>query len=127
MSEKGSEVPKGNDSNRIDALKKQYDKLTEDWRYFNNLIWGVPTVAIAIMTGIMIGAYQNLHDGSWERIASLSIGSFFLLALTIEVIKKKISYERHIIIVKGSASRTWIAGQISISFRNLRRYRQIFR
>jgi hypothetical protein len=89
MSGKGSEVPKGNDNNRIDALKKQYDKLTEDWRYFNNLIWGVPTVAIAIMTGIMIGAYQNLHDGSWERIASLSIGSFFLLALTIEVIRKR--------------------------------------
>jgi hypothetical protein len=51
-------------NNRIDALKKQYDKLTEDWRYFNNLIWAVPTVAIAIMTGIMIGAYQNLHDAS---------------------------------------------------------------
>jgi hypothetical protein len=89
MSGKGSEIPKDNVNNRIEALKKQYDILTEDWRYFNNLIWGVPTVAIAIMTGIMIGAYQNLHEGSWERIASLSIGSFFLLALTIEVIKKR--------------------------------------
>lgn len=89
MSGNGNECAKGNDNNTIDALKKQYDKLTEDWRYFNNLIWGVPTIAIAIMTGIMIGAYHNLHDGSWERIASLSIGSFFLLALTIEIVKKR--------------------------------------
>jgi hypothetical protein len=89
MSGKGSEFPKDNGNTRIDVLKKQYDKLAEDWRYFNNLIWGVPTVAIAIMTGIMIGAYQNLPDGSWKRIASLAIGCFFLLALTIEVIKKR--------------------------------------
>lgn len=80
---------KCNDNNTIDALKQQYDKLTEDWRHFNNLIWAVPTVAIAVMTGIMIGAYQNLNQGTWERIASLSIGSFFLLALTIEVVKKR--------------------------------------
>jgi hypothetical protein len=71
-----------------DAIKTQYDKLTEDWRYFNNLIWGVPSVAIAIMTGILIGAY-SLSGGSWERIASLGIGSLFLFALTIEVIKKR--------------------------------------
>jgi hypothetical protein len=88
MSGKGNDIDRI-DALKIDALKKQYDKLTEDWRYFNNLIWGVPTIAIAVMTGIMIGAYHNLHDGTWERIASLSIGSFFLLALTIEVVKKR--------------------------------------
>lgn len=49
----------------------------------------MPTVAIAIMTGILIGAYDRLADGTWERIASLGIGSIFLFALTIEVIKKR--------------------------------------
>jgi len=35
---KDNEFPGGSDNNRIDALKEQYDKLTEYWRYFNNLI-----------------------------------------------------------------------------------------
>lgn len=83
------ECPKDNNPDRIAALKIQYDKLTNDWRSFNNLIWGVPTVAIAITTGILIGAYDHLGEGTWERIASLIIGSLFLFALTIEVIKKR--------------------------------------
>jgi hypothetical protein len=86
MSNKSSNLPK---DDRLGVMKIQYDKLTNDWNSFNNLIWGVPTVAIAIMTGILIGAYSSLHECSWERIASLSVGSLFLFALTIEVVKKR--------------------------------------
>jgi hypothetical protein len=89
MTVKSNDPLKDIDDNRINILKTQYDKLTNDWRSFNNIIWGVPTVAIAIMTGILIGAYDRLADGTWERIASLGIGSIFLFALTIEVIKKR--------------------------------------
>ena len=64
---------------RTSILKTQYDKLTDDWRSFNNLIWGVPTVAIAIMTGILIGAYHSLAPGTWERIASLGMVLYFYL------------------------------------------------
>ena len=39
-----------------DVLKIQYNKLAEDWRYFNTLLWGIPSVAIAIMAGIIIAS-----------------------------------------------------------------------
>lgn len=69
-------------------LKMQYDKLSEDWRYFNTLLWGIPSVAIAVMTGIIIAAYQkDIVD--WARIGSLGIGSFLLFALVIETVKKR--------------------------------------
>src|SRR2546430_1745422 len=89
MTEESHDFLKNNDTSRIDALKIQYDKLTSHWTSFNNLIWAVPTVAIAIMTGILIGAYDRLGEGTYERIATLSVGSLFLFALTIEVIKKR--------------------------------------
>src|SRR6266487_6602402 len=71
-----------------DVLKIQYNKLAEDWRYFNTLLWGIPSVAIAIMAGIIIAAYQKDVTG-WARMASLGLGSFLLFALTIESIKKR--------------------------------------
>lgn len=89
MTVKSNDPPEGTNNDKRGILKTQYDKLADDWRSFNNLIWGVPTVAIAIMTGILIGAYDRLAEGTWERIASLGIGSIFLFALTIEVIKKR--------------------------------------
>lgn len=72
-----------------EAMRIQYTKLSSDWTHFNTIIWGVPTVAIAIMIGILIGAYQNLGNWPLPRIISLSIGSLFLFALTIEVVKKR--------------------------------------
>jgi hypothetical protein len=80
--------PKKNDKINPDYLKMQYKKLAEDWRYFNTLLWGIPSVAIAIMTGIIIASYQAYVIG-WERIASLGLGSFLLFALTVESIKKR--------------------------------------
>ena len=41
-----------------DAFKIQYEKLVNDWRSFNNLIWAVPTVAVAIMSGMLIAVVQ---------------------------------------------------------------------
>jgi len=66
----------------------QYMKLAEDWRYFNTLLWGIPSVAIAIMAGIIVAAYQKDVTG-WARIAALGLGSFLLFALMIESIKKR--------------------------------------
>ena len=42
-----------------DTLKMQYDALTNNWRHFNTIIWGVPAVAVAIMSGILVGAYSK--------------------------------------------------------------------
>jgi hypothetical protein len=75
---------------KFDAIKAQYDKISNDWRHFNTIIWGIPSVAVAIMTGIIIAAYQPHIDlEGWPRIASLSLGSLLLFALTIETVKKR--------------------------------------
>lgn len=67
--------------------KIQYDKLANDWRHINTMIWGVPAVAISIMTGIILAAYTKELEG-WPRIISLGFGALLLFALTVEVIKK---------------------------------------
>jgi hypothetical protein len=72
-----------------DLMKEQYSKLSDDWKHFNNIIWGIPSVAIAIMTGVIVVAYSPGADG-WPRITTLAVGSLFLFALTIELIKKRL-------------------------------------
>jgi hypothetical protein len=72
-----------------DGIKLQYEKLANDWRHFNTIVWGIPTVAVAIMASIVIAAYGVGVEG-WPRIASLSLGSLLLFALTIETVKKRL-------------------------------------
>ncbi len=81
------------------TIKTQYDKLAEDWRHINTMIWGVPAVAISIMTGLIFAAYQPQLEG-WPRIMSLGVGALLLFALTVEVIKK-VTHERNIWMVAG--------------------------
>ncbi len=54
----------------------------ENWKYFNDLFWKVPVVAISIFTGIVFAAYDQKFDGL-PRIAMLFIGTIFLFALTV--------------------------------------------
>jgi len=70
-------------------LRIQYNKLAEDWRQFNTILWGIPAVAVSIMAGIIVVAYQSGMAGP-ARLVSLIIGSIFLFALTLEVIKKRL-------------------------------------
>jgi hypothetical protein len=85
----GIRKPEYNDWQK-EVMKIQYEKLANDWRAFNNLIWAVPTVAVAIMSGMLVAAYhEEFSVFPQVRIAILSLGSLFLFALTIEVIKKR--------------------------------------
>jgi hypothetical protein len=68
------------------AIEIQYNKLSEDWRQLNSMLWGIPSVAISIMAGIVVVSYQ-LELG-WPRFVTLVVGSIFLFALTLEVLKK---------------------------------------
>ena len=72
-----------------ELMKIQYSKLSDDWRHFNNIIWGVPSVAVAIMTGVILAPYNPDLQG-WPRITYLGVGSLFLFALTIELVKKRL-------------------------------------
>jgi hypothetical protein len=76
------------DSSDPVTIKTQYGKLAEDWRHINTQIWGVPAVAISIMTGLILAAYQQQLYG-WPRVISLGVGALLLFALTVEVIKKR--------------------------------------
>jgi hypothetical protein len=53
------------------------------------MIWGVPDVAVLIMTIIILAAYQQQLEG-WPRIISLGFGALLLFTLTVEVIKKRL-------------------------------------
>jgi hypothetical protein len=68
--------------------ERQYNKLAEDWRHINTMIWAVPAIAVSIMTGILIGTYDHLNG--LPRVVSLSLGSLLLFALTVELVKKRI-------------------------------------
>jgi hypothetical protein len=83
ISEK-DEQPETKPSN--ETIKTQYEKLAEDWRRFNSIIWGIPSVAVAIMTGIIVTAYQSELEG-WPRFTSLAVGALFLFALAVELSK----------------------------------------
>ena len=75
-------------NNTPDLLKAQYEKLANDWRGINQIIWEIPTAAITITSGIIIGAYHFLSG--LPRIITLIIGSLLLISLTIESVKKRL-------------------------------------
>jgi hypothetical protein len=70
-----------------DDLKTQYDKLSEDWRQLNSMLWQIPSAAVSIFSAIVIVAYQQSLEG-WPRFIMLAVSFLFLFALTLEVVKK---------------------------------------
>ena len=69
-----------------EARIKQYERLTEDWRFQHRLIWEIPTVGVTIMAGILAVSYTQLH--MWPRFILLSIGAILLFGLAIAVVKQ---------------------------------------
>jgi hypothetical protein len=69
--------------------RTQYDRLAQDWRQIHTVVWGIPNVAVAILTGIVLAAYRPELEG-WPHIIVLSAGSVLLFALTIEIVEKRI-------------------------------------
>jgi hypothetical protein len=72
--------------------KEQYDRLTQDWRQIHNVIWGIPSVAISIISAVIIVAYQPQLEG-WPRILTLGVGSIFLFSMTVEIVKKRLTMD----------------------------------
>jgi hypothetical protein len=63
---------------------KQYERLVEDWRFQHKLIWEIPSVAIAIMTGILFAVYTQYENlNPIIRVVMLFAGSALFFALTI--------------------------------------------
>lgn len=72
-----------------EARLKQYERLTEDWRFHHKLVWEIPAVAIAIMTGILAVSYTQLSCYAVPRIILLFVGGFLLLWLSVAVVKHR--------------------------------------
>lgn len=68
----------------------QYNRLTEDWRQIHNVIWGIPSIAVSIIAGVIIVAY-NLEG--WPRVVVLGLGSIFLFSMTVEIVKKRLTMD----------------------------------
>lgn len=90
------EKPPNNDdhstiSSSTEAAYRQYDRLAEDWRLHTGLIWQIPSVAVAIIGGILTVSYSFLVD--IPRVVLLSIGSILMLALTIALAKHRLGAE----------------------------------
>jgi hypothetical protein len=75
------------DAEPSDARIKQYERLTEDWRFQHKLIWEIPTVGVTIMTGILAVSYTQLN--TWPRFILLSVGAILLFGLAIAVVKHR--------------------------------------
>jgi hypothetical protein len=87
------EKPLNNDdhdtvSSSTEAAYRQYDRLAEDWGLHHDLIWQIPTVAIAIIGGILTVSYSFL--AGMPRAILLGIGSALIFALTIALAKHRL-------------------------------------
>jgi hypothetical protein len=74
-----------------EARIKQYERLTEDWRFHHKLIWEIPTVAVAIMAGILTVSYTQLQSAPAARVILLFVSGVLLFGLTVAVIKHRFS------------------------------------
>jgi len=74
-----------------DFINTQYNRLSEDWRHFSNLIWQLPTVAITICSAIVGVVYSVLKDSPWySKVALLIFGIVFLSMILIELLKLRL-------------------------------------
>lgn len=81
---------KQNNKNK-DFMNAQYNRLAEDWRHFNNLIWQLPTIAITICSAIIGVSYSILKDSPWySKVALLIIGVVLLSMILVELIKLRL-------------------------------------
>jgi hypothetical protein len=74
-----------------EARLAQYHRLAEDWRHISNLIWQMPSLAIALMAAILGVSYQFL--GPFPRALLLAVGSIFLFSLSVAVAKHRLFHE----------------------------------
>lgn len=72
-----------------EARIRQYERLAEDWRFHHKLIWEIPTVAVAIMAGILAVSYTQLQSFPPPRIVLLFVGGVLLFGLTVAVVKHR--------------------------------------
>jgi hypothetical protein len=97
---------KGTKDGPGEASIKQYERLTEDWRFQHRLIWEIPTIGVTIMAGILAVSYTQLH--TWPRFILLSVGALLLFGLAIAVVKHRFGADYRSQYIEESESRLGI-------------------
>jgi hypothetical protein len=72
-------------------LRAQYHEVWEYLRHHNNLIWAMPSVAAAIASGVIIGAFRFVND-LIAREGILGLGATLTFILYIAVVKNRYFY-----------------------------------
>jgi hypothetical protein len=90
------------DNEPKEARIKQYERLTEDWRFHHKLIWEIPTVAVAIMAGILAVSYTQLESSSVPRIILLFVGGGLLFGLTVAVVKHRFNADYRTVYIEDT-------------------------
>ena len=70
----------------IDSVDR-YNRYAEDWRFHHKLIWEIPSVAMAILAGILTVSFSFL--GPLPRVALLGLGAGLIFGLFLAVLKHR--------------------------------------
>lgn len=70
-----------------DVALKQYERFAADLRFQHKLIWEIPSVAVAIMAGIILVSFSTLNE--LPRIGLLCIGIVLQFGLMLAVAKHR--------------------------------------
>ena len=62
----GNETLEAHTAKHHIIVQAQYDRLAQDWRQVHNIIWGIPTIAITIITGISLLLISHHWKGGRE-------------------------------------------------------------
>lgn len=90
----------------MDEQISQYEQSREDWRHFNDSIWQLPSIAVAIASGILALSYEYVKTPG-PRSVILFFGFLICLAFVIALIKHRLFMNertRNITIIENSWS-----------------------
>jgi hypothetical protein len=119
------EKPSNNDhensiSPLIEAAYRQYERCAEDWRLHQNLIWQIPSVAIAIIGGILTVSYSFLNG--IPRAILLGIGSVLIFALTTALAKHRLGAQARSQFLLDLETETFRVKQIPTTTKDIKEY-----
>ena len=86
-------------------LRLQYQQCVENYRLWDRFLWQVPTVTIAIASGIIGIAFSYLKHNLGASSAVLSFGVIFSFSLYVAVVKYRFFQNRTIKIMKNIETR----------------------
>jgi hypothetical protein len=73
----------------------QYNQCSDDLRYYDNTIWQIPSITMAIASAVFAISYQYI-DKLFPRAVILLIGGVFSASLTVALVKHRLFQKQRI-------------------------------